>query len=179
VTSLLATAVLLFQVSAVVPNDAPKSAEPVAIVSMSVDAQPSYARVPSEDSLAGIASAPTSALLGRASTIEVPERATASKRKWLALCAAAHTSATFDAWTTRRALAAGNIETDPTIRPFANSSAVYAAIQVSPLVLDWVGHRMQHSQFSVVGKFWWAPQSLSAAISIGAGIHNLSVTRSQ
>jgi hypothetical protein len=156
--------------------DAPKPVEPKAIVSTSVDAQPSFARVPSEDSLAGITSAPTSALLGRASTISVPERATSSRRQWLALCLAAHATATFDAWTTRRALAAGNYETDPTLRPFAGSPAIYGAIQVSPLILDFVGYRMQHSELGLVRKFWRVPQSMSAAVSIGAGVHNISVT---
>jgi hypothetical protein len=176
VTSFLAATVLLFQVSAVMLPDAPKPAEPAAIVSTSVDAQPSLARVPSEDSLAGITSAPTSALLGRASTIAVHERATSSRRQWLALCLATHATATFDAWTTRRALVDGNYETDPTLRPFVGSSAIYAAIQVSPLILDLVGYKMQHSEFGLLRKFWRVPQSLSAAVSLGAGFHNLSVT---
>ncbi|MGA8104968.1 MAG: hypothetical protein WB869_22630 [Candidatus Acidiferrales bacterium] len=175
-TNFIAAAVLFFQVSAVTLPDAPKPAEPTAIASTWVDAQP-LARVSSEDSLAGITSAPTSALLGRASTLAGPERATSSKRQWLALCLATHATATFDAWTTRRALAAGNYETDPTLRPFAGSSAIYGAIQVSPLILDFVGYRVQHSQFGVVRKFWRVPQSLSAAVSLGAGAHNLSITR--
>jgi hypothetical protein len=176
VTSLLAATVLLFQVSAVLP-DAPKPVEPRANVSTSVDAQPYIAPAPSEDSLAGITSAPTSALLGRASTISVPERATSSRRQWLALCLAAHATATFDAWTTRRALEAGNRESNPTLRPFAGSPAIYGAIQVSPLILDWVGHRMQRSQFGVVRKFWWLPQSVSAGGSLSAGVYNRSITR--
>jgi hypothetical protein len=177
VTSFLAATVLFFQVSAVRLPDAPKPVEPVAIASTSVDAQPLLALAPSEDSLAGITSAPTGALLGRASTISVPERATSSRRQWLALCLATHAAATFDAWTTRRALAAGNYETDPTLRPFAGSAVIYGAVQVSPLVLDFVGYRMQHSEFGFVRRFWRVPQSLSAAVSLGAGARNLSITR--
>ncbi len=176
-TSLLAATVLFFQVSAVTLPDAPKPVEPIAIASTSVDAQPLLAPVPSEDSLAGITSAHTSALLGRASTLAVPERATSSRRQWLALCLATHATATFDAWTTRRALATGDYETDPTLRPFAGSAAIYGAVQVSPLILDFVGYRMQHSEFGLVRKFWRLPQSLSAAVSLGAGAHNLSITR--
>jgi hypothetical protein len=176
VTSLLAATILFFQVSAVTLPDAPKPVEPAAIASMSVDAQP-IAPMSSEDSLAGITSAPTSALLGRASTLAVPERATSSKRQWLALCLATHATATFDAWTTRRALATGDYETDPTLRPFVGSAVIYGAVQVSPLILDFVGYRMQHSQFGVVRKFWRVPQSLSAAVSLGAALHNRAITR--
>jgi hypothetical protein len=35
---------------------------------------------------------------------------------------------------------------------------------------------MQHSEFGLVRKFWRVPQSMSAAVSIGAGVHNISVT---
>ena len=98
-----------------------------------------------------------------------------SRRGWLLLSAAAHGAATFDAYSTRQSIAAGNVETDPLIRPFANSPAIYAAIQASPLVMDFAALKMQHSSNHFVRRLWWVPQSTGAAMSLFAGAHNLSI----
>ena len=95
--------------------------------------------------------------------------------KWLALSIAQHGAATFDAWSTRRALSAGQYqETNPALRPFAGNSSLYAAIQVVPLVFDYLSRRMMTSQHVWMRHAWWVPQALSTAASLGSGAHNLS-----
>jgi hypothetical protein len=91
---------------------------------------------------------------------------------WYGLIAAGHAGAGFDAWTTRRAVSRGYVEADPTERPFAHSNAIYASTQVSPLLMDYVGHRMMRSRYSVFRRFWWVPQTASASLSFGAAAHN-------
>jgi hypothetical protein len=59
------------------------------------------------------------------------------------------------------------------LRPFAENASLYAAIQVGPLVLDYVGKRMMTSQHGWLRHTWWIPQALSTAISLGSGAHNL------
>ncbi len=99
---------------------------------------------------------------------------TARQRKiWYGLVAAGHGAAAFDAYTTRRALSGGyGVEGDPLMRPFAHSNAMYFATQVSPLVMDYVGHRMMTSNHSWMRRVWWVPQVAGASFSFGAGIHN-------
>lgn len=99
---------------------------------------------------------------------------TARQRKiWYGLVAASSGAAAFDAWTTRRAVS-GNygVEGDPLLRPFAHSNAIYAATQVSPAVLDYVGHRMMTSHHEWMRKMWWVPQVAGTSFSLGAGVHN-------
>jgi hypothetical protein len=99
---------------------------------------------------------------------------TARQRKtWYGLVAASSGAAAFDAWTTRRAVS-GNygVEGDPLLRPFAHSNAIYAATQVSPAILDYVGHRMMTSHHEWMKKMWWMPQVAGASFSLGAGVHN-------
>ncbi len=99
---------------------------------------------------------------------------TARQRKiWYGLVAASSGAAAFDAWTTRRAVS-GNygVEGDPILRPFAHSNAIYAATQVSPAILDYVGHRMMTSHHEWMRKMWWVPQVAGTSFSFGAGIHN-------
>ena len=92
---------------------------------------------------------------------------------WYGLVAAGHGTAAFDAWTTRKAITGGyGVEGDPLERPFAHSDAIYATTQVTPLVMDYVGYRMMRSRYSLFRKFWWIPQTASAGVSFGAGIHN-------
>jgi hypothetical protein len=95
---------------------------------------------------------------------------------WYALLAAGHAGAAFDAWSTRRALS-GNwgTEADPLMRPFAHSGAVYAATQVTPLVMDFIGRRSMVSAHPWVRKMWWVPQAASASISFSTAIHNVGV----
>lgn len=95
---------------------------------------------------------------------------------WYGLIAAGHAGAGFDAWTTRRAISGGyGSEADPMQRPFAHSNAIYATTQVSPLLMDYVGHRMMRSRYSMLRKFWWVPQSACASISFASAIHNYRV----
>jgi hypothetical protein len=99
---------------------------------------------------------------------------TARQRKiWYGLVVASSGAAAFDAWTTRRAVS-GNygVEGDPLLRPFAHSNAIYAATQVSPAILDYVGHRMMTSHHEWMRKMWWVPQVAGTSFSFGAGIHN-------
>jgi hypothetical protein len=98
----------------------------------------------------------------------------ATDRKiWYGLMVAAHGAAAFDAWTTRRAISGGyGVEGDPLQRPFANSGAIYATTQITPLIMDYLGHRMMRSRHEWMRKTWWIPQAASASVSLGAGIHN-------
>jgi hypothetical protein len=102
-----------------------------------------------------------------------------SRRRWIALAVAEHAAAAFDAYTTRDAISRGAVEQDPLMRPFANSSAIYAAIQAGPVVLDIAARRMQRSQNSFLRRTWWLPQSVSAGMSVLAGVHNLRVAAQQ
>lgn len=100
---------------------------------------------------------------------------TPPRKNWLALSIIQHGAATFDAYTTREAVSAGAREDDPLMRPFAHSPAIYAASQVTPLVLDYAARRMQHSPRAFLRHTWWLPQSASTALFIFSGVHNLSV----
>ncbi len=104
-------------------------------------------------------------------------RETPRQRKiWYGLTLAAHSGAAFDAWSTHRAVAGGyGQEANPFLRPFANSNAIYAATQVSPAVMDYLGKRMMVSQHGWVRKIWWLPQTAGASISFVSGAHNVGV----
>lgn len=101
-----------------------------------------------------------------------PSEVVRTNRPWIALTVAQHGAATFDAWSTRRAINAGRIETDPLLKPFANSNSLYAAMQVGPTLFDFIGHRMYRSQNSVIRKLWWVPQIASTAGFVYAGTYN-------
>jgi uncharacterized protein (UPF0254 family) len=121
------------------------------------------------------------------SSVRVPEPApvkpvkvyTAEKprmsRSWLALTMVQHGAATFDAYSTRQAIGRGAVEDDPLMRPFAHSGAIYAAIQVGPLLLDYVARRMQHSEYGMVRRIWFVPQTASTVGFVLSGAHNLNV----
>jgi len=96
-----------------------------------------------------------------------------SRRNWLILSLAQHGAATFDAYSTRRAIASGAVEADPLMRPFANSPGIYAAIHVCPLGLDYLASRMQRSQNHLLRRTWWAPQAASTSLFLFSGAHNL------
>jgi hypothetical protein len=98
------------------------------------------------------------------------------KKLWYGLMAAGHAGAAFDAWSTRRALS-GNYgtEADPLMRPFAHSGAIYAATQVTPLLMDLIGRRAMISEHMWMRRLWWVPQSVGASMSFRAGIHNVGV----
>jgi len=127
-------------------------------------------------SMAGEPSAPAvqPALLSPVKPATTESYETPRQRKiWYGLLVASHGAAAFDAWTTRRAVTGGyGVEGDPFQRPFANSGAIYATTQVTPIVMDYLGHRMMRSSHSWIRKAWWVPQAASASVSFGAGMHN-------
>ena len=99
-----------------------------------------------------------------------------NKRIWLALTVASSGAASFDAWSTRRAISGGyGTEANPLLAPFAHSKALYAATQVSPAVMDFVGRKMMTSEFPLLRKLWWLPQSAGMGVSLFAGVHNVGV----
>jgi hypothetical protein len=124
------------------------------------------------------------------STIHIPEpnaskensieRAirTPSRKQWIALAIVEHGAAGFDAYSTRQAVSHGAVEQDPLMRPFAGSPAIYVATQVGPVLFDLLARHMQRSEYPLVRRVWWVPQSLSAGVSIFSGVHNLNVANS-
>jgi hypothetical protein len=99
-----------------------------------------------------------------------------SERLWLILTTAQHGAATFDAWSTRRVISSGQAyEQNPLLKPFAGNASLYAAIQVGPTVLDYVGRRMMKSQQGWARHAWWLPQALGTALSLASAAHNLGV----
>jgi hypothetical protein len=104
--------------------------------------------------------------------------ATPSRRQWLALAIAEHSAATFDAISTRRAINRGAVEADPLMKPFAQSPAIYAAIQVAPVALDFAARRMQRSPNRFLHSTWWVPQSAAAGMFLFSGVHNVHVANS-
>jgi len=87
---------------------------------------------------------------------------------------AGHTAATFDDWSTRRAITQdGGRELNPLMKPFAHSNFLYVAGQVSPTLMDYLGHRMMTNQRPWVRRMWWLPQGANTALSIAAGVHNV------
>ena len=104
-----------------------------------------------------------------------PGISTPVRRAWLALAFAEHGAAAFDAYSTRISIGHGNVEDDPLMRPFAHSPAIYLATQVTPVLFDYVARRMLRSDYGMLRRAWWVPQSLSTVSSILAGVHNLNV----
>jgi hypothetical protein len=111
-------------------------------------------------------------------TVSVAELRGENRRKemmWKGLVIATSGAATFDAWTTRRAISTyGAQELNPMLRPFAGNASLYAAIQVGPVLMDFVGKKMMYSSHPWVRRMWWVPQSASFASSIFCGAHNLA-----
>jgi hypothetical protein len=97
-------------------------------------------------------------------------------KMWFVLGAVEHGAATFDAWSTRRNIEEGTMhEADPIMRPFANSNAMYAAVQVAPVLFDLLSKQMLHNSHSWVRKSWWVPQSASTVASILSGARNVAI----
>jgi hypothetical protein len=109
----------------------------------------------------------------------IPVEETPRQRKiWYGLAALGHAGAAFDAWSTRRAITAGaGTEGNPMLRPFANSGALYAATQASPLLMDYLGKQMMTSRYGWVRKMWWLPQTAGAGMSLAAGAHNTALVQ--
>jgi hypothetical protein len=95
---------------------------------------------------------------------------------WYSLAVVGHGAAAFDAYSTRLAVSGHyGTEGNPFLRPFSHSNSLYAATQVSPLVMDYLGKRMMTSNDRWLRRLWWVPQTLGAGFSVGAGVHNLGV----
>jgi hypothetical protein len=112
--------------------------------------------------------------LGKSRTVKGVE-GMSSRKEWIALAAAEHGAAAFDAYSTRQAIGRGAVEADPMMRPFAGSPSIYAAIQVAPLALDYAARRLQRSQNPLLRKMWWLPQSGATSMFLFSGVHNLGV----
>jgi len=96
-------------------------------------------------------------------------------RVWYSLIVFNHAAAGFDAYSTRQAIGHGGQELNPFLKPFANSAAIYPALQVWPTGMDFVGNKMMHSQNRFLRRAWWVPQVASTAAFVSFGIHNLGV----
>jgi hypothetical protein len=112
-----------------------------------------------------------------AETPLIPADTACRRLPWMILSAGQHGAAAFDAYSTRRAITRGAIETDPFMRPFAHSPAIYLAIQVEPVMLDIVARQMRRSHNNLWRHTWWVPQSASTAIFIFSGTHNLQFAK--
>jgi hypothetical protein len=116
---------------------------------------------------------PARPLVGVKVSVNRPYETGAKRKLWYALSFSGSGAAAFDAWSTRRAISGGyGTEANPLLRPFAHSGAMYAATQVSPLVMDFVGKRMMVSQHKWLRNMWWLPQSAGTSFSLYAGVHN-------
>ena len=105
---------------------------------------------------------------------EKPRSEQPSRRLWLTLTIAQHSAATFDAWSTNRVISSGQAhELNPLLKPFAGNASLYAAIQVSPTVLDYLGRRMMRSRQGWARHVWWLPQVLGTTVSLASAAHNL------
>jgi hypothetical protein len=105
-----------------------------------------------------------------------PRETPRQRKMWYALTIAGHTGAAFDAWSTHRAVVGGyGQEANPLLRPFAHSNAIYAATQVSPAVMDFLGKRMMVSQHGWLRKMWWLSQAAGTGLSFASGAHNVGV----
>ena len=98
------------------------------------------------------------------------------RKAWYALTIIGGSGAALDAWSTRRAISGGyGQEANPFLRPFANSNVLYAATQVSPALMDFLGKRLMTNEHRWVRKVWWLPQTAGASFSFVAAAHNISV----
>ena len=177
---LLAIAALLIQVPAI-PQDSIPIATPVAAdLGASIAFTPS--RIVQESVSPGIVlPTPRSLPLPAAKGILTPVYLAPAKphyeptrRLWFTLSIAQHGAATFDAWSTRRVISSGQgLERNPLLRPFAGNASLYGAIQVGPVLLDYLAHRMMKSQHGWARHAWWLPQALGTAASIASAVHNV------
>ena len=107
-----------------------------------------------------------------------PESRMDHRQAWLLLTATQHSSAIFDAWSTREALSSGyGYERDVLVRPFANSAAIYPALQVVPIGLDFLSRRMLRSSNSFSRRTWWVPQAMATTGFVWCGTRNLRIAK--
>src|SRR6266478_195964 len=103
-----------------------------------------------------------------------PRETRGQRVAWYTLVAAGHGAAAFDAYSTRLVVG-GNYGMKTAAA--ADSGAMYAATQVSPAVMDYIGKRMMVSENRWVRKMWWLPQAAGSGFSVFAGVHNLNVVK--
>jgi hypothetical protein len=116
---------------------------------------------------------PAKPISGVKMSISRPRETPTERRLWYALSITGSGAAAFDAWSTRRAISEGyGTEANPLLRPFSHSGAMYAATQVSPLLMDFIGKRMMVSEHKWIRSTWWLPQSIGTSVSLFAGVHN-------
>ncbi len=107
-----------------------------------------------------------------------PRETRGQRVAWYTLTAAGSGAAAFDAYSTRRVLAGNHgTESNPLLRPFAHSNAMYAATQVTPAAMDFIGKRMMVSQDRWARRMWWLPQAVELGFSIAAGVHNMGLVK--
>jgi hypothetical protein len=118
-------------------------------------------------------SQPAKPISGVKMSVARPSETPTQRRLWYALSVTGSGAAAFDAWSTRRAISEGyGTEANPLLRPFSHSGTMYAATQVSPLVMDFIGKRLMISQHKWLQNMWWLPQSVGTSFSLYAGVHN-------
>jgi hypothetical protein len=119
------------------------------------------------------APAPGAPMRGLKPALSRPMETPMQRKLWYTLSITGSGAAAFDAWSTRRAISGGyGVEGNPMLRPFSHSNAMYAATQVSPLVMDYIGKRMMTSRHGWMRSMWWLPQSAGTSMSLYAGVHN-------
>jgi len=118
-------------------------------------------------------SQPAKPISGVKMSVSRPSETPTERRLWYALSVTGSGAAAFDAWSTRRAISEGyGTEANPLLRPFSHSGTMYAATQVSPLLMDFIGKRLMISQHKWLQRMWWLPQSAGTSFSLYAGVHN-------
>jgi hypothetical protein len=121
---------------------------------------------------------PGTPLVGVRMSVTRPYETPTRRKLWYVLSITGSGAAAFDAWSTRRAISQGyGTEANPLLRPFSHSGAMYAATQVSPLVMDFIGKRMMVSQHRWVRNMWWLPQAAGSGFSFYAGAHNVQLVQ--
>jgi hypothetical protein len=125
-----------------------------------------------------ILAAPDAALITPIRPVRPVKRETGPfvTRNWLVMAAIQHSTATFDAWSTRYSISSGRgHELNPLMKPFAGSGAIYGVIQLAPLATDYLGKRLMRSNHPTLRKLWWLPQAAGSAGFMLSGINNLRV----
>ena len=131
---------------------------------------------PKADAAAILPAAPAQPFLPVKPVYTRPRETHRQRVIWYGLAVAGHSGAAFDAWSTKRAVTGGyGQESNPFLRPFANSNAIYVATQVSPAFMDYLGKKMMVSEHRLIRKMWWVPQVAGASFSFYAGAHNVGV----
>jgi hypothetical protein len=169
---IVAIAALLFQIPAIPQEVTARLADATVNVTDSAGTAPESTSAPAipPPGAVGLNAALNPDLMASRERLEKLRR-----RDWLALTVVEHSAATFDAWSTRRAISRGAYETDPLMRPFSRNASIYAAIQVGPLLLDYVSKRMMTSRHDWLRHTWWIPQVVSTTAFFVSGTHNLSI----